>query len=498
MFDTIPTVGTFRLPPDSAGTVRAVARIGYELPEALADIIDNSIDAHARTVTVTFLRDDERILAVLIGDDGDGMDAATLEQAMQFGVSAHHKVTDLGTFGLGMKSASFSQCRSMTVVSRRDGRIAACRWTTELIGNDWSCARLDPSAARSLFERGFTAADKVPATGTVVAWDRLERLGVPQGDLEPFLSKMFQNLSLHFGLYFHRFLSKRSLTLVLVAGRDVGGPSIPHVVQAYDPFGYATTGNRNYPKTFTMDLPGTGALDLIAHVWPPNSAAPEFRLGRRNPTGLQGLYFYRNNRLVQAGGWNEFIKDSTDPELSLARIRVDLPVGGGPTINVQKSAVQVSAGLVEALEEARCGKATLRDYMEDCRRVYRKAARQPPPNEDMILVAGEGLPAGLRRSLEDALSPDLDLVRPINFEWAALNRKQVFDLDLDNDTVLLNKRYRNKILDGKRASAVDAPLFKALLFLLLRHEFDRERFSAKRREWLDECNLILLKAVTTL
>lgn len=193
MFDTIPTVGTFRLPPDSAGTVRAVARIGYELPEALADIIDNSIDAHARTVTVTFLRDDERVLAVLIGDDGDGMDAATLEQAMQFGVSAHHKVTDLGTFGLGMKSASFSQCRSMTVVSRRDGRIAACRWTTELIGNDWSCARLDPSAARSLFERGFTAADKVPATGTVVAWDRLERLGVPQGDLEPFLSKMFQN-----------------------------------------------------------------------------------------------------------------------------------------------------------------------------------------------------------------------------------------------------------------------------------------------------------------
>ena len=170
-----PPASTFRLPPDSAGTIRAFSRMGYHIGQALADIVDNSIDARATAVDICFLRDNKRISAVMIADDGVGMTAAMLEHAMQFGARIDHKEDDLGTFGLGLKSASFSQCQSLTVVTRRQNQTAACRWTVQAIQRDWTCERLDLATASSIFRSGYTTTP--PASGTVVLWDQLDRLG---------------------------------------------------------------------------------------------------------------------------------------------------------------------------------------------------------------------------------------------------------------------------------------------------------------------------------
>ena len=107
MLVDLAAVDRVKLAPEGGGTIRALSRIGYDLPEALADLIDNSIDANARRVEIPFLRNDTQITSVLIADDGGGMDADGLKLGMQFAGRIDHEADDLGTFGLGLKSASF-------------------------------------------------------------------------------------------------------------------------------------------------------------------------------------------------------------------------------------------------------------------------------------------------------------------------------------------------------------------------------------------------------
>jgi hypothetical protein len=217
------------------------------------------------------------------------------------------------------------------------------------------------------------------------------------------------------------------------------------------------------------------------------------------PTRFQGFYFYRNDRLIQAGGWNQFLPDTSDPDLVLARVSVDLPERIAlDAVSVQKHSLQVSASLAESLEHARCGAISLRDFVNVARRVQRASIKASERNDGLPLVPGNGLPVKLRQSISKLLGNDDNLDRPINFEWTALGAKKIFDIDISDDTIMLNTRYRARILQGKRGSVADAPLLKTLIFLLLREEFDRERQSAKQKEWIAECNSVLLRAVRAL
>src|SRR5215475_1523372 len=108
--------------------------IGYDLPSAIADLVDNSIDAGAENVDVTFGEDGARSW-VRIADDGMGMSPTELDEAMRYGSDRSYSSSALGHFGLGLKTASLSQCRCLTVASRRrrNGRIAARRWDLDLV-----------------------------------------------------------------------------------------------------------------------------------------------------------------------------------------------------------------------------------------------------------------------------------------------------------------------------------------------------------------------------
>jgi hypothetical protein len=237
-------------------------------------------------------------------------------------------------------------------------------------------------------------------------------------------------------------------------------------------------------------------MELTAHIWPADTVCAEFLLGRRRATPHQGLYFYRNERLIQAGGWNEFVHDTSDPELSLARVAIDLPSAGAVT-NVQKSEIQVTAALRQALGQARCEDLRLTDYLEDARRAFSSRPRGQSPGVNAPIILGAGIPAQARRAVHKLICKG-GLAREIEFTWASLPKTQVFEIDSAEERILLNRKYRQKILGRSPASGVDAAVVKTLLFLLLEEEFNRSRTSAKHTDWLKRCNSILLATIKAL
>lgn len=494
MLTDLKVVESARLPPEGGGTIRALSRIGYELPDALADLIDNSVDAGANRVDVTIYRDDVRVTSVTIADDGRGMNAQELRLGMQFAGRTDHDPHDLGAFGLGLKSASFSQCQTLTVISRKAGAVSAARWSVEQIGKDWHCEILDALSAEIEF-RNLCLPAKRPSTGTLVIWDRLTRLEVAGGDegLDTFLSTAMARIENHLGLVFHRFLASGALVISVTVRHQKRTLALPRMVKARDPFDYPVSGAKGWPQQLNTTLPGVGELRLAAHIWPPGSLADGYLLGFRSGTPSQGFYFYRNNRIIQAGGWNGVVRNDQDPDLALARVAVELPPGGLQT-NVQKSGLQVTASQAQALSSANVGDVTFEDYLDVARGVCVAARRVSRSAKQVPLVPGQGFPMPVRRQATKLIAGK-GPHQEIDFVWDALDDGEVFRLDLGEARLLLNKTYRRDILGESAASSADAPVLKMLLFLLLRDDFGRLRFSAKRNKYLESCNSLILKAI---
>ncbi|MDE3819750.1 ATP-binding protein [Sinorhizobium meliloti] len=494
MLETLSVVDHMRLPPEGGGTVRALSRIGYELPAALADLIDNSIDAGSSRVEITFYRDDHEIATVTIADDGKGMNSDELRTGMQFAGKTEHKEGDLGTYGMGLKSASFSQCNTLTVVSRQNGQTIASRWAAEEIDADWKCALLDPAGAQVVFDE-LCMKGRQPATGTLVIWERLDRVGVGADPdaLDEFFSTALPRLNAHLGLVFHRFLQAGALSISVSVKHARRALALPRSVRPIDPFGYQASGATDYPKTLQATIPNVGCVALHAHIWPDGVTSDNFVIGGKRGAEAQGFYFYRNNRLIQAGGWNGVLRNEHDGELSLARVSVDLPPGG-LDVNVQKSALQVTAAQAQTLLKATDGETDLTGYLDAAKEAYRAARRRTSEAVDPVFVPGAGLATGVRRMAGRRLGKGLP-TQDITFAWERLEDGKVFELDPIDSRILLNRNYRKAILGEAPASAADAPYFKMLLFLTVRNEFARSRSSKKQNERLELINELLMDIV---
>jgi hypothetical protein len=494
MLEGLQAVESVRLAPEGGGTIRALSRIGYELPDALADLIDNSIDAGAGRIEISIFRNDEEVTSVTIADDGRGMDAGALRLGMQFAGRTDHESSDLGVFGMGLKSASFSQCEILTVISRQGGSTSAARWSVEQIGKDWACEFLEDAASEDEFRKLCLPA-KRPATGTLVVWDRLTRLAVSGGDedLDAFLATAVARIEGHLGLVFHRFLSEGALTIAITVKHERRSLALPRTVKPRDPFDYPRSGAEGWPQALSADLPGVGQLPMEAHIWPAGSLADGYLLGGRSGSPFQGFYFYRNNRIIQAGGWNGVVRNDQDPDLVLARVAVELPAGG-LEVNVQKSGLQVTASQAGALLKATGETATFETYLEAAREACAAARRDSRSTKGVPLVPGPGVPMPVRKAATRLLAGDGPHAL-LTFAWEPLEEEEVFRLDLSETCVYLNKDYRRDILGEAAASAADAPLVKMLMFMLFKDDFERLRFSSKRQAYLETCNRLLLEAI---
>ena len=465
-----------RLPPDPGGVGDVFRRIGYKLDEALADIIDNSIDAGAPHVLVRFIRTSDRIVRIVIADDGRGMIEKDLHAAMQYGVRSDHKSGDLGKYGIGLKSASFSQAKQVTVLSRQRGASAGRRWTTESVRDDWRLQVIDRIDAAALLDGDWGPAD-LSRSGTLVIWDDLEYQRVLPRTFEKVHAKTISDLCVDLGLRFHRFIESGRTRIFIDTTSDTvqAGTAITEM-EPLDPFGYSRTGRRGYPVTLDLDLGDNRSLQAVAHIWPPKSREPNYVLGGGKVAQYQGFYFYRNDRLISAGGWHG-IRGDAEPHSSLARVSVDVPSSLDSLfrLTVQKDDFLVPQVFMDSLREARAGNTSFQEYLEAAEEVYRDA----PKRKRRVVVPADGLPVTLARKVRVILG-DVDSNSPVTqvvFVWEELSGDVFLDVDRESHTIFLNSLYRNNVTNGSNSKA-DAPLFKLALFFALRDIVNAGRLSA--------------------
>lgn len=311
----VPIVGPgtgVELPPSASMLMQSLRSVGYTASTALADVIDNSIAANARTIRISFMPGTAPYVAIV--DDGTGMDESTLISAMRFGSRDPRDVRqgmDLGRFGLGLKTASLSQCRCLSVVTLKDGQLSTGRWnleTCERRGTWWlerpQLTELPSEPIANLEAQG---------RGTAVIWQDLDRMMAAGGE------QAALDAADHLALAFHRFL----------AGEIVGPFSIllnERPLPAIDPFLEGHTRGQSL-HVETINVAGH-PVKISPFVLPfPSKLKPsdlERAGGRESLRTAHGFYIYRSGRLVVPGGWFKIVP--ADELIRLARIRVDVPV----------------------------------------------------------------------------------------------------------------------------------------------------------------------------
>lgn len=486
--------GTEKLPPDDQGSGEIYSRLGYTFSEAIADLVDNSIDAKAQNILIRFERTASEIRRVIILDDGKGITDIQLRKAMTVGAKTGKTDASLGKYGIGLKSASLSQAQSFKVLSLSGGKGAGRRWSLENIKNGWISEQLDGHAVAAFLSHSFGPVS-IKKTGTMVVWEDLQHLKSSEINIDSTITKATKSILTELGLRFHRFLERNELNILIdtqVIGQVESG--IHFKVSPLNPFSYVVSGHEAYPKTFNVNISNHGTLSVEAHIWPPKSNDIGYKLGGGKVSARQGFYFYRNDRLIQAGGWNGCREDDNEPHLSLARIAIDLPPTFDSTfqLDVTKSTVVPPPEFVPAIGAAtRTDKATFAKYVKDAQLAYRTQKKK----DDAVFkyVPAKGFPKAVGSNIGKTLwEKGSNSLKDVDFTWAVLAPTVFVELDRSNRSVVLNSLYRSKVLNGSSASAADAPLIKILLFFLFHDELDRIASSAKYRDWLDKVNLALI------
>lgn len=490
----VPTSGSKRLPPDS-GYANALTNQGYGFEVAVADLIDNSLDAGARNVVVHFLRDDDRLLSLLVIDDGQGMNDAELDAAMTVGRRRDYGANALGLYGTGLKAASLSHADALTVVSTaRTSRSAGRQLTAASLADGYRCDTVAPDYAQSLIDRYDGI---IQWHGTVVRWDRVGAFEtVETSQTDRFLSEAIQRLETHLGLYLHRFLDRVGLNIDIVVEDVHTGEELDHSsVEALDPFNYRLPGRPGYPRVFAVPVEGIGDIEMTAHIWPARSPRAEYKM--IGPLAeRQGFYFYRNDRLVQAGGWNGQ-RGSTDTHLNLARIVLDLPSQPNKvfSLDVKKVGVTATPAFARGIEKARDGQGrSFRSFLDDAEAAYREGSSRAEVKRKSVIPPGKGIDPRIRRVILEEL-PAKAGEDPIAVSWVPLPSERFFELDRDNRVIQLNKQYREVFNAGRPGGSNDAPIAKTLLYLMLEELFSFARWEKKRSDQVDYWNRILLAAV---
>ncbi|WP_104476189.1 ATP-binding protein [Actinokineospora auranticolor] len=469
--------------------MEAIGR-NHSFETALADLVDNSIDADATNVLIRFVRDRGRLCSLYVVDNGRGIAPDRIDDAMTVGGRRAYGDADLGWFGLGLKAASFSQARELTVLSRAPGAPAVGRrWRLDEARTGFLC-----DVVPELFADRELAQDRgLPATGggTIVRWDQVGGFPATTDErlVERFVTQKVTTACNHLGLVFHRLIERGRVTIAFdVHEAGSAASTSPVTVEPINPFHYHRTGATGFPKDLNATVDGR-SLSFRCHIWPPRSTARQFKLNGR-PADHQGMYFYRRDRLLQPGGWEGV--HAPHPKLQLARVEVEIDsdVEAFLRMNPEKSRVQVRPEFGQACESARADDgSTFADYFYQAEQVYQAGNKRRTSRKPMI-PPGRGFTPGLRDTLEseiEALKAD-----PVDIRWRDFDDDQFFDIDRDEQTIWLNKRYRKMLLGDRHGGLNDLPLIKTLIYLLMEDVFQGEYLGSR-----DKDNIELWKSVLT-
>lgn len=305
----------YELVPDASNLIESQRSVGYTFETAIADIVDNSVSALAKRVDIFF---DSHKKYVAILDDGYGMSKIELLEAMKYGsksVSDIRAKEDLGRFGLGLKMASFSQCRRLTVLSKKNNEIFGATWDLDFIKekNTWSLQILDEEDIKNtvLSNKLFEV-----QTGTIVIWEKFDKLE-QHANFEKNFDESLERAEDHLSLVFHRYLQSKKLKITFNLRE----------IDYVDPF--FTSNKATQPKSPDIIIESfrNAKIDVQPYIIPYQkrlSQKERHILKKYEQNQLTpGLYIYRNYRLIAWGKWFKLVRPN---ELAnLAKIRVDIP-----------------------------------------------------------------------------------------------------------------------------------------------------------------------------
>jgi len=342
------------LSPPPVFFIKSISEQGYTLSTAIADLADNSIAAGATRVEI-LLDSHTSPLKLFIADNGSGMTGDELTMNMRFpsaDLDLQRAGNDLGRFGLGLKTASFSQSRKFTVISKKaGGEYNGRTWDVEYLRetNNWTLIIESKERVKELLGAYFKSRENFHENSfdfelsTLVIWDNLYKLERVLKKNE--INDELDDLRSHLGLVFHRFIQKGKFTIRLNNS----------LIESFEPFPDHTPGVQTVSENFWQT--GTAYIKFQGIILPKRSAAEAREAGSiwvpagRTLEELQGIYVYRNERLINYGAWLRAIPKSV--HLQFGRIRIDITNINDSEfhLNVAKSSLKIPFGLKRAMTD---------------------------------------------------------------------------------------------------------------------------------------------------
>jgi hypothetical protein len=347
--------------PNPEYLIKSIAEQGYSLETSLADLMDNSISAKADKIEILIDMESEPF-RLFMADNGEGMTEKELRQNMQFPSNSPEDSrlnTDLGRFGLGMKTASFSQTRKFTVLSKKKGdkKYNGRTWDVDFLrDNGWKIiVNSDEEVASLLYQYNQLSTEYLNGfedyePNTIVIWDGLykfENYLKEKNRKNALKREITEVTSDYLALVFHRFMENDVNPLKIRINNTVVNP--------FNPFPEEEKDFRQIePKqsAFRSDV-----IKIEGFVLPSRAIAEstkgltKWTTRHRGLMDMEGLYIYRADRIILFGGWNGIVKKA--PRLQLARLRVE--VGNSVDhllhLNVAKSQIVVPHELRNAFED---------------------------------------------------------------------------------------------------------------------------------------------------
>lgn len=329
--------------------INSMRSIGYSFKTAVADIIDNSISAYATDIHIYSPIDNDDIFIAFF-DNGIGMTRDELLNAMKYGsIKDGYTSTDLGRFGLGLKTASLSQCKRLTVVSKKDNLLSAFSWDLDHVQDNkvWECLELDTKDIDKL-PKIEKIKDCSIKHGTLVVWENFDILfAKSNGKLYEIISTEVEETEKHLSLIFHRFINRKTNKVNIYINNDK--------IVGCDPFleDHKKTDTSN---EITIDCCGSKVKVqpyVIPHANDLSNDDIEKLGGLQSLRNGQGFYIYRNNRLIVYGTWFRLSSSNISTELyKYGRIKVDIPntLDKERDIDIKKQNANIPSSLLNSLK----------------------------------------------------------------------------------------------------------------------------------------------------
>ena len=308
--------------PSAALLIESIRDIGYTLETAIADLVDNSISAGANNIQIFLINDDDNQPFLSVEDDGCGMTEEELLSAMRLGSKDPNIVRrkdDLGRFGLGLKTASFSQCRHLKVESKKSDKSTSMIWDLDVVKerNEWVVLKNN--------------CDRIK-TGTKVTWKKIDRTNILINSINTNL--ILNNIREHLSLVFHRFLETTPFSESKIK-ISING----NLLEGYNPF------NENNFSTIKSEKRvysyKGGSIKIQSFILPSRVKVKEQEWKKFEGEGgyskNQGFYVYRSNRLIIKGTWFGILKKTEFTKLCRVRIDIDNDLDIDWKIDIKKS-----------------------------------------------------------------------------------------------------------------------------------------------------------------